>query len=64
LEELGFVVVAYEVCSSSVEAGEVSQVVFPDTTELVGVNGVTQEGAAVPFGSVLEVKIGTGSPCS
>jgi hypothetical protein len=64
LEELGFVVVSYEVCSTSVEAGEVSQVVYPDATELVGANGVTQEGAAVPFGSVLEVKIGTGSPCS
>jgi hypothetical protein len=26
------------------------------------VDGVTPEGTAVPFGSILEVKIGTGSP--
>ena len=63
LEELGFVVVAYEVCSGSVAAGEVRQVVYPDSTELVGSDGVSQEGRQVPFGSVVEVKVGSGAPC-
>lgn len=56
-------VVAYEVCSGSVQAGEVRQVVYPDSTELVGSDGVTQDGRQVPFGSVLEVKVGSGAPC-
>ena len=63
LVALGFVVVDYLVCSGSVGEGEVRQVVYPDATELVGKEGVTDEGRNVQFGSVVEVKIGTGLPC-
>lgn len=63
LQELGFGVIFYDVCSGSVARGEVRQVVDPEETELVGTNGVTEAGLEVPFGSTIEVKIGTGSAC-
>jgi hypothetical protein len=66
LQELGFAVISYDVCSSSVARGEVRQVVSRDgdeEMELVGSNGVTDAGTSVPFGSTIEVKIGTGAAC-
>jgi hypothetical protein len=63
LQSLGLAVIAYDVCSGSVGAGEVRQIVYPDGTELVGSDGTTTAGSSVPIGSSVEVKIGTGTPC-
>ena len=64
LHALGFAVISYDVCSSSVGQGEVRQVVLADGTELVGSAGVTEAGRAVVPGTTIEVKIGSGAPCS
>ena len=63
LRELGFLVNAYEVCSSSVPADAVRQVLASDGTVLVDENGITAAGSNVSIGSVIEVKISNGTPC-
>lgn len=63
LDAQGFVVIDYEVCSSSVEAGEVRQIIGGDGTIYLDTSGVTDEGQQVPIGEVIEVKIGSGTSC-
>ncbi len=63
LEAQGFLVSAYEVCSSSVDEGEVRQILGSDGTVYVDKNGVTADASDVSIGSVIEVKIGNGTAC-
>ncbi len=63
LEQQGFVVIDYQVCSGTVGNGEVRQVASGDGTIYVDETGITAEGAQLPIGSVVEVKIGSGAPC-
>jgi hypothetical protein len=67
LKAQGFAVIFYDVCSGAVGVGEVRQVIALDENsyeiELVGIDGVTDAGLRVPFGSTIQVKIGTGSGC-
>lgn len=63
LTAAGFVVVDYEVCSSTVASGEVRQVVSGDGTIYVDKEGITEAGASLPIGEVVEVKIGNGRSC-
>lgn len=63
LQDRGFVVVAYEVCSSSVRQGEVRQIVSGDGDIYVDKEGITELGSALPIGAVIEVKVGNGETC-
>lgn len=63
LQDRGFVVVAYEVCSSSVGPGEVRQIASGDGDVYVDQDGITDLGRALPIGAVIEVKIGNGTSC-
>jgi peptidoglycan hydrolase-like protein with peptidoglycan-binding domain len=63
LQEAGFVVIDYQVCSSSVAAGAVRQIASGDGTIYVDEAGVTQAGKELPIGSVIEVKVGNGQSC-
>jgi hypothetical protein len=65
LEQLGFGVVSYQVCSSSVPAGAVRQILVRASQEIaVDKQGVLDTGRNLPRGTALEVKIGSGSPCN
>ena len=60
----GFVVKDFVVCSGSVATGEVRQVLNADETVVyVDIAGTTAAGRSVPKGSVLSVKIGSGTSC-
>lgn len=63
LEELGLVVVDYVVCSGSVAAGEVRQIIASDGTVLLDRDGPTDAARSLDPGSVVEVKIGSGTAC-
>lgn len=63
LQSQGLMVHAYPVCSGSVGAGEVRQVLGPSGEILVDKSGVTALGMEVNPGSDIEVKVGTGRPC-
>ena len=63
LQAQGFLVTDYEVCSSSVAAGEVRQIIGGDGTVYVDEAGVTAVGSQLPIGSVIEVQIGSGQSC-
>lgn len=64
LEAAEFVVIDYRVCSGSVASGEVRQIIrSSDGAVLLDKEGVTAAGLALAAGTVIEVKVGTGSPC-
>ena len=63
LQAQGFLVTDYEVCSSSVGAGEVRQIIGGDGTVYVDEDGVSPTGSQLPIGSVIEVQIGSGTAC-
>ena len=65
LERLGFGVISYQVCSASVPADAVRQILVR-TTQAIAVDkqGVLDAGRNLPRGTALEVKIGSGVPCN
>ncbi len=63
LSARGFVVVDYEVCSGSVAGGLVRQIIGGDGTIYDDSAGVTEAGAGVSIGEVIEVKVSSGSAC-
>jgi hypothetical protein len=64
IRSAGYLAFAYRVCSHSVAADRVRQVVETDGTVLVDAGGATDAGRALPPGSVVDVKISTGVACS
>jgi len=65
LDRLDVIVIDYPVCSGSVEGGQIRQIVDSnDGAALLDENGVTEAGQKVAPGTVIEVKIGNGKPCS
>jgi hypothetical protein len=63
LRKLGFVVGDFRVCSSSVSAGQVRQILTGDGTVLDDKDGLTAAGRSVEYGAVLQMKVGNGTPC-
>ncbi len=64
LRNQGFQVNDFEVCSGSVAAGEVRQILNGNETVVyVDIAGTTAAGRSVPVGSMVAVKVGNGSPC-
>ena len=64
LVSVGFTVRPVRVCSGSVGEGEVREIRSIDETKVyVDETGVTDLGTAVPTGSTLLMKVGTGQSC-
>lgn len=64
LRERGFTVIDYPVCSGSVGAGEVRQIIDSgDGTIYLDTEGITAAGERVAVDTSIEVKFGTGTPC-
>lgn len=64
IERLGIVVAAFPVCSGSVGRGEVRQITTGDGVVLDDRDGLTDAGREVEVGSVVQMKVGNGTPCN
>lgn len=63
IERLGIFVAAFAVCSGSVEEGEVRQITTGEGVILDDEDGLTDAARHIEIGSVVQMKVGTGSPC-
>jgi hypothetical protein len=69
LADLGFTYVIWPVCSSSVAANHIRQVVLIDSSNnvtdiLVDQDGVTAKGSQLARGTNVAVKVANGAPCT
>jgi hypothetical protein len=64
IEALGIVVADFFVCSGSVARGEVRQITRGDGVILDDRDGLTEASQEIEAGSVVQMKIGNGTPCN
>lgn len=64
LTAAGYLPFAYQVCSSSVAADHIRQVLLADGTILVDKTGPTNAATSLARGTRVQVKVGTGHPCT
>jgi len=63
IERLGIYVADFLVCSGSVEDGEVRQITTGDGVILDDKDGLTDAAGHIEYGSVVQMKVGNGTPC-
>ncbi len=64
IESLGIYVADFPVCSGSVGEGEVRQITTGDGVILDDKDGLTDAAGYIEFGSVVQMKVGNGTPCN
>ncbi len=63
IEDQGIFVADFRVCSGSVNEGEVRQITTGDGVILDDKDGLTDDAQEIAVGSVVQMKVGTGTPC-